>query len=203
MPVWLFSLLLLDIDPIRGQYPDTACRLAHWNREIAAALEEGDFPRAGHVARTVKGIESLAPTHPERILLEGNLGALQLARGDYSGAIQHFDRASRSGGLAPEALSNWGLALVASGRIRDGRNKLEQARDIVEREGDPSRVAIARANLAMAAIVSGEPRAHDALRQALNYAEHHLGESHRTTQRIRQSYLAVTGPDGSPHSRAR
>lgn len=203
MPVWLFSLLLLDIDPIRGQCPDTACRLAHWNREIAAALEEGDFSGAGHLARTVKGIESLAPTHPERIVLEGNLGALQLARGDLSGAIQHFERASRSGGLPPEALSNWGLALVASGRTREGREKLEQARSIVEREGDPSRIAIARANLAMAAIVSGEPRASNVLKQALAYAEHHLGESHRTTRQIRQSYLAVTRPDGSPHSRAR
>ena len=203
MPVWIFSLLLFDIDPIRGQCPDATCRLAHWNRQIAAALEEGDFSGAGHLVRAVKDVESLPPSHPERLLFEGNLGALQLARGDFSGAIQHFERASRSGGLAPEALSNWGLALVACGRIRDGRNKLEQARDIVERERDPSRVAIARANLAMAAIVSGEPRAHAVLKQALAYAEHHLGESHRTTRQIRQSYLAVTGPDGSPNSRAR
>mgnify|MGYP002783929483 CR=1 FL=1 len=163
MWVLFAALWIVEGDAGIAHCPDNACRLAHWNREIAEALETGDVSGAGHVVRRIKGVEVLPPSHPERVLLEGNLGALQLARGDSAGALRHFELAwrSRAGMLGPEIpklLNNWALALLAAGRPKDARAKLEAALAYCEPGADAAALTVLRANLATVAAIEARRR---------------------------------------------
>lgn len=193
MSAWLLVILLWESRPEIKQCPDTATCLADWNRRMADALEEGDVTGAGSIARGMPATESLDAGHAERIRAEGNLGALQLLRDDAAGAIRHFERAWASPGAsrlpdAPVMRSNWALALIAIGRVAEGRAQLEQVLRDVERAGaPPEKMAIALANAAFAAAVAKDRQANTLYQRAIGYAEAHLGRDHALTEKLRRS----------------
>lgn len=103
-----------------------------------------------------------------------NLGALELAAGDTAAAVRHFREALGLIDAGPDhparipLLNNLGSTLLAEGKYEESRRFLLEAARLQRRHLPPVhlRVAETRRNLALNAMLSGDPRAAELVREA-------------------------------------
>lgn len=154
-------------------------------------LARDDFERAAEDARRHHALGAPAAVVTPHL---NNLGALALAGGRNTRAVEYFEEALRLVDATPDRvariplLNNLGAALLAEGNYEKSRQYLLEASALQQRHLPPVhlRVAETRRNLALNAMLSGDPRTDELVDSAnaaglalLERLVHHGSETER------------------------
>lgn len=163
---------------------DVACRVACWNSMMTLHMEHGEIDPAIKAMQAAEKLpwSTLPEDHPERVNLEINRGAIAFTRGDKKLAARYYERASKfTTGSQATLYSNWALAVLAEGRIREGIELLERSRAMAEHP-------VVLGNLAIAYASVQSPLAQAMFERAIELSERLHTRAHPTTARLILNY---------------